>query len=51
MYTVARMATLRTLIISYILIKGPNSLTEALRAARDKAAAEATLDATIRATL
>jgi len=44
------MATPRTLVISYILIKGPNGLTEALRAARDEAAAEATLDATIRAT-
>ena len=49
-YTVVRMAIPRTLVISYILIKGPNGLTEALRAARDEAAAEATLDVTIRAT-
>ena len=51
MYTVAKTAIPRTLIISYILIKGPNDLTEALRATKDEAAAKATSDITIKVTL
>ena len=51
MYTVVRMATPRILVISYILIKGPNGLTEIFRAAKDEAVAEATSDVTIKATL